>query len=213
MDCSTLGFPDLHCLPELAQTHDYCDSDAIQPSNPLSSPSLPAFNLFEASGSFLIGQLFSLGGQSIEASASASLLPMNIQDWFPIGLTSLITLQSKELSRVFSNTTVLKHQFFGTQPSLWSNSHILCDYWKRLGPSNQNVLVIHSCWTPWKEREVVQSCLTLCDPMDCSLPGSSIHGSLQAKVLEWGAIAFSTTAEPMNSGACEVTKMRIPHGN
>ena len=80
MDCSTLGFPDLHCLPELAQTHDYCDSDAIQPSNPLSSPSLPAFNLFEASGSFLIGQLFSLGGQSIEASASASLLPMNIQD-------------------------------------------------------------------------------------------------------------------------------------
>ena len=67
---------------------------------------------------------FASGGQSIGVSASASVLPVNIQDWFPLGSTGLIYLQSKGLSRVFSNTTVQKHQFFGAQPSLWSNSHI-----------------------------------------------------------------------------------------
>ena len=79
---------------------------------------------FPASGSFPLSQLFPWGGQSIGASASASVLPMNIQGWFPLELTGLISLQSKGLSRVFSSTTVQKHQFFGTQPSLWSNSHI-----------------------------------------------------------------------------------------
>ena len=78
---------------------------------------------FLASGSFPISQLFTSGGQSIVASASTSVLPMNIQDWFHLGLTGLITLQSKELSRIFSNTTVKEHQFFGTHASLWSNSH------------------------------------------------------------------------------------------
>ena len=71
-----------------------------------------------------VGQLFASGGQSIEASASASILPMHIQGWFPFRLTDLISLQSKGLSRVFSNTTVQKHKFFVTQPSSWSNSHI-----------------------------------------------------------------------------------------
>ena len=69
---------------------------------------------FPASGSFPMSQLFASGGQSIGVSASAPILPMNIQDWFPLGLTGLISLQSKGLSRVFSNTTVQKHQFFGT---------------------------------------------------------------------------------------------------
>ena len=73
---------------------------------------------FPASGSFQISQLFTSGGQSIGVSASASVLPMNIQDWFPLGLAGLISLQSKGLSRVFSNTTVQKHQFFGAQLSL-----------------------------------------------------------------------------------------------
>ena len=72
---------------------------------------------FPASGSFLMSQLFTSGGQSIGAS-------MNIQDWFPSGLTGLISLQSKGLSRIFSSTTVQKHQLFGAQPSLWSNSYI-----------------------------------------------------------------------------------------
>ena len=76
------------------------------------------------SGSFPMSQFFASGGQSIGVSASASVLPMNIQDSFPLGLTGWISLQSKGLSRVFSNTTVQKHHFFSTQLSLWSNSHI-----------------------------------------------------------------------------------------
>ena len=79
---------------------------------------------FQASGLFPISWLFTSGGQSIGASASASVPPMNIQDWFPSGLTGLISLQSKGLSRVFSNTIVQNHQFFSAQPSLWSNSHL-----------------------------------------------------------------------------------------
>ena len=100
--------------------------ESVMPSNrlillhPLSS----CLQSFPASGSFPMSQLIASGGQSIGASASTPVLPMNIQDWFPLGLAYLISLQSKGLSRVFSNTTVQKHQFFGTQPSLWSNSHI-----------------------------------------------------------------------------------------
>ena len=112
-----------HQPPELAQTHVHRGSDAIQPSHPLSSPSPPAFNLSQHQGLFKWVSSLASGGQSIGVSASASVLPMNIQDWFPLGLTGLI-LQSKGLSRVFSNTTVQRHQFFDAQPSLWSNSHI-----------------------------------------------------------------------------------------
>ena len=79
---------------------------------------------FPASGSFQMSQFFTSGDQSIGVSTSASVLPMNIQDWFPLGWTGWISLQSKRLSRVFSNTTVQNHQFFGAQLSLWSNSHI-----------------------------------------------------------------------------------------
>ena len=85
---------------------------------------------FPASGSFLMSQLFASGGQSI--GTSTSVLSVNIQDWFPLGLTGWISFQSKGLTRVFSSTTVWKHQFFSAQPSLWSNSHIctwlLIDY-------------------------------------------------------------------------------------
>ena len=86
----------------------------------ISSSVIPFSRLqsFPASGSFQMSQFFTSGGQSIGVSASASVLPMNIQDWFPIGLTGWFSLQSKGLSRVFSNTTVQKHQFFGTQLSL-----------------------------------------------------------------------------------------------
>ena len=79
---------------------------------------------FPASGSFPMSQFFSSGGQSTGVSASTSVPPMNTQDWSPLGWTGWISLQSKGLSRVFSNTTVWKHQFFSAQPSLWSNSHI-----------------------------------------------------------------------------------------
>ena len=80
-------------------------------------PSSPAFNL-PVSGSFLMSQFFISGGQSIGVSASVSVLPTNIQDWFPLGWTGWISLQPKGLSRVFSNTTVQKHQFFSTPLSL-----------------------------------------------------------------------------------------------
>ena len=91
--------------------------DAIQPSHPLLSPS-PSPSIFPSIRSFPMSQFFASGGQSIGVSASQSVLPMNIQDWFPLGLTDWISLQSKGLSRVFSNTTVQNHQFFITQLSL-----------------------------------------------------------------------------------------------
>ena len=89
---------------------------------------------FPASGSFPMSRLFASGSQSIGASASASALPMNIQAWFPLGWTGLISLLSKGLSRVFSSTTIRKYQFFGTQPCLWSNSHI-CTWLLHVQPS------------------------------------------------------------------------------
>ena len=115
MDCSTPGFPVLHHLLEFAQTHVHWISDAIQPPHPPS----PSLSLYQHQG-----QMFALGGQSIGASTSESVLPMNIQGWFPLGLTGLISLQSKVLSRVFFSTKIQKHQFFSAQLSLWFNSHI-----------------------------------------------------------------------------------------
>ena len=87
-------------------------------------PFFSCLQSFPASGSFLVSQFFTSGGQSTGVSASASVLPMNIQDWFPVEWTDWISLQSKGLSRVFTNTTVQKHQFFGAQLSSQSNSHI-----------------------------------------------------------------------------------------
>ena len=85
---------------------------------------------FPASRSFPVSQLFASGGQSIGVSASTPVLPMNIQDWFPLGLTGLISFQSKGLSRVFSNTTVQKHQFLGPQLSLYPTLTSIHDYWR-----------------------------------------------------------------------------------
>ena len=99
MDWSTPGLPVHHQLPEFTQTHLHWVSDAIQPPHPLSSPSPPRWRLFPSIRVF--------SNESI-----ASVLPMNILDWFLLGLTGLISLQSKGLLRVFSNTTAKKHQFF-----------------------------------------------------------------------------------------------------
>ena len=122
MEWSTPGFPVYHQLPEIAQTHVHRVGD------PTISSSVVPFSFclqsFSASGSFPMSQFFASGGQSIRALVSASVLPMNIQDWFPLELTGWFSLQSKGLSRVFSSTTVQKHQFFSAQLSLWSNSHI-----------------------------------------------------------------------------------------
>ena len=106
--------------PNLCPSGQWCHQAISSSVIPFSScpKSLPA------SGSFPMSQLFTWGGPSIGVSASASVLLMNTQDWSPLGWTSWISLQSKGLSRVFSNTTVQKHQFFSIQPSSQSNSHI-----------------------------------------------------------------------------------------
>ena len=125
MDCSTPDFLVHHQLPESTQTHVHQVGDANQPT--ISSSVIPFSSCpqsFPASGSFQMSQLFTSGGQSIAVLASTSVFPMNIQDWFPIGWTGWISLQSKGLSRVFSKTTVQKHQFFSAQLSLYSNSQI-----------------------------------------------------------------------------------------
>ena len=137
---STPGLPVHHQLPELAQTHVHRTHDAIQPSHSLSSPSPLAYSLSQHQGLFLMSQFFTSGGQSIGASASASVLPMSIQDWFPLGLTGWISLQSKGLSRVFSNTTVQKHQFFNAQPSCGSTLTSIHDYWKK------TIALTDLCW-------------------------------------------------------------------
>ena len=113
-------------LPCPSSTPRACSNPCLQNQwfygHPTISSSVVPFSSclqsFPASGSFLMSQFFTSGGQSIGVSASASVLPMNIQDWFLLGLTVLISLQSKGLSRVFSNTTVQKHQFFSAQLSL-----------------------------------------------------------------------------------------------
>ena len=122
MDCSMPGFPVHHQLLELVPTHVYRVSDAIQPSHPLSSLSPHTFNFTQHQG------LFKWVSSSHQV---AKVLELQLQhqsfQWIfrtdSLGLTGLISLQSKGLSRVFSNTTVRKHQFFSAQPSLWSNSH------------------------------------------------------------------------------------------
>ena len=124
MNRSTPGLPVQHQLLEFTETHVHWVSDAIQPSHPLSSPSPLAPNPSQASESFPMSQLFAWGGQSTGLSALASFLPKKSQGWFPSEWNGWISLQSKELSRVFSNTTVQKHQFFSAQPSSQSNSHI-----------------------------------------------------------------------------------------
>ena len=108
----------LHYLPEFAQTHVHWAGDAIQPSHPLSPSSPPALNLSQHQGLFQWVSSLASGAQSIGVSASTSVLPMDTQDLSPLGWTGWISLQSRGLSRVFSNTTVQKHQFFSTQLSL-----------------------------------------------------------------------------------------------
>ena len=127
MDCSMPGLP-IHC--QFTQIHVHWVGDTIQPSHPLSSPSPPALNLSEHQGLFHMSQFFTSGGQSIEVLASAPVLPMNIQDWFPLGWTGWISSQYTGLSRVFSkpqfksiNSSVLSFLYSPTLTSIH-------DYWK-----------------------------------------------------------------------------------
>ena len=156
MTCSMAHFLVHYQLLELAQTHVHLVVDDIQPSHSF-IPFSSCLQSFPASGSFPRSQ-FTSGGQNIGVSASASILPMNIQDWFPLRWTGLISLQSKGLSRVFSSTTVQKHQFFAAQLStvtltrasfvskvmslaLSSTLTSIHDYWK-----NHSFDYMDLCW-------------------------------------------------------------------
>ena len=123
MNRSTPGLPVHHQLTEFTETHIHRVSAAIQASHPLSSPSPLVLNHSQHQGLFQWVGSFASGDHNIGVSASASVLPMNIQDW-SLGLTGLIFLLFKGLSRIFFSNSVQNYQFFGAQPSLWSNSHI-----------------------------------------------------------------------------------------
>ena len=145
MDYSTPGFPLLHRLLEFAQIHECWVVEAIQPSHPLSSPFPPIFNLFQHQGLFQMSWLFTSGGQNW--SFSFNLSPSNeYSGLISFRLTGLISLLSKRLWRVFSNTTVQKYQFFSTQPSLWSKS-------------SKSLLVMISTFVCKKENFFLPLCL------------------------------------------------------
>ena len=141
MDYSTPGFPVLHYLLEFAQTHVHLNRGCY----PTMSSAVALFSScpqsFPASGSFPVSWFFASGGQSIGASVSASVLPMNIQDWFPLGLTGLISLQSKRLSRVFSSSTIQKHQFLMLNLLHGSTLTSIHDSWK-----NHSCDWLDLCW-------------------------------------------------------------------
>ena len=138
MNHSTPGLPVHHQLLESTQTHAHCVGDAIQPSHPLSSPSLCPQS-FPASGSFPMSQLFTSGGQIIGVSALASVLPMNTQDWSPLGWTGWISLQFKGLSRVFSQLKSINSLGLSLIYGLTLTS--ICYYWK-----NHSFDYTDLCW-------------------------------------------------------------------
>ena len=121
-DCSTTGFPALHQVPEFTQTHLHWFGDAVQPSHPLLLPSPPAFNLSQHKGLFQWVGSSDQVAKILELQLSASVLPVIIPGWFPLGLTGLISLQSKGLSRVFSSLVL--HLLYGL---ILESVH---DYWK-----------------------------------------------------------------------------------
>ena len=168
MRCSTSGVPVLHHLPELVQTHVHWVSDTIQPSHPLSSPS-PAFNLSHHLDLFQWVSSLHQGARVLELQLQHSSFLWIFR--VPLELTGLISLQSKGLSTAFSNITVQKHQFFGTQHYLWSNSYI---HWAFLvAQLVKNLPAMRETW--------VQS-LGWEDPLE---KRKSTHSSILAWIIPW----------------------------
>ena len=166
------SFPVHHQLPELAQTHVHQVRDAIQPSHPRLSPSPSVFNLSQHQGLF----------QGVSFLHQVAKVLKNIQDWFPLGLTGLISLQSNTLKSLLqhhsSKAVILWHSaFFAIQLS-----HLYMSTGKTIA------------LTAAAAAKSLQSCPTLCDPIDGSPPGSPVPGILQARRLEWVAISFSNIA-------------------
>ena len=158
MDCSTPGSLSFTISRNLLR---FLSIESVILSNHLIlCRLLPLPSVFPSIGCFTVSCLLASGGQSIGASASASVLPMNIQGWFPLDLTGLISLQSKGLSRVLSSTTIWKHQVLGAQPFLWSNSHI-CTQKNQSISSLFNMLFwfiifkwhINVVWSLWENKK------------------------------------------------------------
>ena len=198
MDCSTPGFPFHHQFPELTQTHVHWVGDVIQPSHPLSSPS-PTFNLSQHQG---LLQWVS----SLHQVAKVFELQHQFFKWVSLQLTDWISLQSKGLSRVFANTTIQKHQFFGAQHSYGPAIPLLGIYpeetkiekdtciplfvaalftiartWKQPRcPSTDEWIKKCGTYTQWNIQfsSVTQLCPTLCDPMNHSTLGHPVHHQL-----------------------------------
>ena len=173
-----------HARPPCPSPTPRVHSDS-RPSSPWYHPTISSWAVpfsscpqsLQASGSFPMSQLFAWGGQSTGASALASFLPKKSHGWSS-EWTGWISLESSGPSRVFSNTTVQMHQFFGAQPSSQSNSYMKWSNSLKIHSFTQCVLV-------------AQSCPTLCSPVNCGLLSSSVHEVLQARILEWVAISFS----------------------
>ena len=150
---ASLSFTIPQSLLKLMSLSQWCHPTISSSVVPFSS----CLHSFPVLGYYLISRHYVSDGQGIGASVSASVLINYIKDWFHLGLTGLIFLQSKELSRVFSNTTVQKHQFFGTQPSFWSNSHIqaslIAQSVKNL-PAVQEIQVRSLGWEDPLEKEM-----------------------------------------------------------
>ena len=163
MSHSMPGLPVPHQLLEFTQTHVHWVGDAMQSSSSV-VPFSSCPQSFPASGSFPMSQFFALGDQSIGVSASTSVLPVNTQDWSPLGWTSWISLQSKGLSRVFSNTTVQKHQFFGVQLSLQTTTwykHNFYMYWE----TKRSLFAV--LW--WSGTEATVSLRHACTETNCQI--------------------------------------------
>ena len=174
-NCSTPG-PPVHQLTPGVYSNSCPSSRWCHPT--ISSSVVPfssCLQSFPASGSFPMSQFFAPAGQSIGVSASTSVFPMNIQDWSPLGWTGWISLQSKGLSRVFSNTTCIYIHIY-----IYTHTYII------------NIYTCYLCAAAAAAKSH-QSCPTLCDPVDGSPPGSPIHRILQARSLECIAISFSNT--------------------
>ena len=208
MNCSKPGFPVLHCLLEVHS--DSCPLSRW--CHPTISSSVTAFTSytqsFPASGSFPVSHLCASGGQSIGASAPASVLPMSIQSWFPLGWTSFISLLSKGHSRVFASTTVQKYQFFGAQLS-FSSVQLLSRVWLFETPwtaAHQASLSITNSWSLLKlmsiESVMPSNHLILCRPLlllPSIFPSIRVFSNESALCIRWPKYwSFSFNISPSN---------------
>ena len=186
MDCSTSGFPVLHYFPEFAQTHVHWVGVATQPSH----PSLPAFNLSQHHGLFLMSWHFASGSQTIGAAASTSVLPMNIQGWLPLVFTGLSSLLSKWLPRVFSSTTFQKYQFFELSLFYSSGLTSIYVYWKNHSFDYRWTFVIKVMSLPFNTLSIF---------VIAFLPRASSGMELTSPVLQADSLPLSHWGSPVCS--------------